>query len=112
MNYIVDKNGKELNGKSNHKKRSWISQNMIAALTMIPIAGAMVNFIVKLYIYIYKMGYSSYFQIPNEYLLINYNITIYNMIIVGSISVVYCMCAVYDLLNCPNPDLLDCPPID
>lgn len=94
MNYIVDKNGKELNGKSNHKKRSWISQNMIAALTMIPIAGAMVNFIVKLYIYIYKMGYSSYFQIPNEYLLINYNITIYNMIIVGSISVVYCMCAV------------------
>ena len=54
----------------------------------------MVNFIVKLYIYIYKMGYSSYFQIPNEYLLINYNITIYNMIIVGSISVVYCMCAV------------------
>ena len=37
MNYIVDKNGKELNGKSNHKKRSWISQNMIAALTMIPI---------------------------------------------------------------------------
>lgn len=67
---------------------------MIAALTMIPIAGAMVNFIVKLYIYIYKMGYSSYFQIPNEYLLINYNITIYNMIIVGSISVVYCMCAV------------------
>ena len=68
MNYIVDKNGKELNGKSNHKKRSWISQNMIAALTMIPIAGAMVNFIVKLYIYIYKMGYSSYFQIPNEYL--------------------------------------------
>lgn len=60
----------------------------------IPIAGAMVNFIVKLYIYIYKMGYSSYFQIPNEYLLINYNITIYNMIIVGSISVVYCMCAV------------------
>ena len=94
MNYIVDKNGKELNGKSNHKKRSWISKNMIAALTMIPIAGAMVNFIVKLYIYIYKMGYSSYFQIPNEYLLINYNITIYNMIIVGSISVVYCMCAV------------------
>lgn len=94
MNYIVDKNGKELNGKSNHKKRSWISQNMIAALTMIPIAGAMVNFIVKLYIYIYKMGYSSYFQIPNEYLLINYNITIYNMIIVGSISVVYCMYAV------------------
>lgn len=94
MNYIVDKNGKELNEKSNHKKRSWISQNMIAALTMIPIAGAMVNFIVKLYIYIYKMGYSSYFQIPNEYLLINYNITIYNMIIVGSISVVYCMCAV------------------
>ena len=93
MNYIVDKNGKELNGKSNHKKRSWISQNMIAALTMIPIAGAMVNFIVKLYIYIYKMGYSSYFQIPNEYLLINYNITIYNMIIVGSISVVYCMCS-------------------
>lgn len=93
MNYIVDKNGKELNEKSNHKKRSWISQNMIAALTMIPIAGAMVNFIVKLYIYIYKMGYSSYFQIPNEYLLINYNITIYNMIIVGSISVVYCMCA-------------------
>ena len=59
MNYIVDKNGKELNGKSNHKKRSWISQNMIAALTMIPIAGAMVNFIVKLYIYIYKMGYFS-----------------------------------------------------
>ena len=50
MNYIVDKNGKELNGKSNHKKRSWISQNMIAALTMIPIAGAMVNFIVKLYL--------------------------------------------------------------
>ena len=48
MNYIVDKNGKELNEKSNHKKRSWISQNMIAALTMIPIAGAMVNFIVKL----------------------------------------------------------------
>lgn len=94
MNYIVDKNGKELNEKSNHKKRSWISKNMIAALTMIPIAGAMVNFIVKLYIYIYKMGYSSYFQIPNEYLLINYNITIYNMIIVGSISVVYCMCAV------------------
>ena len=71
MNYIVDKNGKELNEKSNHKKRSWISKNMIAALTMIPIAGAMVNFIVKLYIYIYKMGYSSYFQIPNEYLLIN-----------------------------------------
>lgn len=70
MNYIVDKNGKELNEKSNHKKRSWISKNMIAALTMIPIAGAMVNFIVKLYIYIYKMGYSSYFQIPNEYLLI------------------------------------------
>ena len=91
MNYIVDKNGKELNGKSNHKKRSWISQNMIAALTMIPIAGAMVNFIVKLYIYIYKMGYSSYFQIPNEYLLINYNITIYNMIIVGSISVAICV---------------------
>ena len=37
MNYIVDKNGKELNEKSNHKKRSWISKNMIAALTMIPI---------------------------------------------------------------------------
>lgn len=88
MNYIVDKNGKELNEKSNHKKRSWISQNMIAALTMIPIAGAMVNFIVKLYIYIYKMGYSSYFQIPNEYLLINYNITIYNMIIVGTAAVI------------------------
>lgn len=61
---------------------------------MIPIAGAIVNFIVKLYIYIYKIGYSSYFQIPNEYLLINYNITIYNMIIVGSVAVVYCMCAV------------------
>lgn len=56
MNYIVDKNGKELNGKSNHKKRSWISQNMIAALTMIPIAGAMVNFIVKLYITFTKWG--------------------------------------------------------
>jgi hypothetical protein len=27
MNYIVDKNGKELNGKSNHKKRSWIYVN-------------------------------------------------------------------------------------
>ena len=67
MNYIVDKNGKELNEKSNHKKRSWISKNMIAALPMIPIGGAIVNFIVKLYIYIYKMGYSSYFRILNEY---------------------------------------------
>ena len=23
-----------------------------------------------------------------------------------------CGIGVYDLLNCPNPDLLDCPPID
>lgn len=62
---------------------------MSTFLALISLAGVIANSIINFLIYIFTKGRASYFNIPVEYLMVNYRTTIYDVIINSCILLTY-----------------------
>lgn len=67
----------------------WITKNATLFLGMFPIVGVGASSIIQFLIYIYGTGRASAFSIPKEYVIINFNVTIYNTIIGSGFGILY-----------------------
>lgn len=100
MNVIVDKNGNEIKRISLQRISfqricDWISKNISALLTIIPLISVAGNSFFNFTIYLFIKGKASYFNIPNEYVVINYKVEIYNIVIKSGIFLMYLLVVIW-----------------
>lgn len=88
MKYIVDKDGNELRRVSFQRVYEIVSKNIGIFLAVIPLTGMAASAVFNFLIYIYTKGQASYFNVPDQYLIINQGVTIYSIILHGSIALV------------------------
>lgn len=95
MKYILDENGNELKRLSFQRICELISKNITIFLAAIPLMGVAFSAVINFLIYINVKGRASYFNIPDEYLIINYKVTVYSVIIYGGFALLYAGVAIW-----------------